>query len=281
MPPRRNPTARQVRLGAELRRLRESAALVSRDVAAWLGTNQAQISNIESGKHGISEERLRKLTAHYDVNDPQLVAGLVGMANDRIWGWWEEYRGALPPKALDIAELEHHASYVRVFEVVHIPGVLQTEDHVRAASLFVNPDLSEAKREAHVSFRVRRQGVLTSAKPYDVIIHESALRMHVGGPKVARAQLEHLLHAADRETVTLRVIPFAADGFAGAGFPMQYLGGVVPRLDTVQADGPQGPVFIDAPPQLDRCRSRLERAAGAALAQDASLDLIRCIAQEL
>ena len=55
MPPRHTPTARQARLGAELRKLREAAGLVSRDVAAWLGTSQAQISNIEAGKHGISE----------------------------------------------------------------------------------------------------------------------------------------------------------------------------------------------------------------------------------
>lgn len=281
MPPRAIPTARQVRLGAELRRLREAAGLVSRDVAAWLGTNQAQISNIESGKHGISEERLRRLAEHYACDDVQLVSALVDMANERDKGWWEEYRSVLPPPALDLAELEHHASYIRAFEMVHIPGVLQTEDHVRAASQFVEPSLPEEDREARVSFRMRRQQVIASGTPYDVIIHEAALRMRVGGSKVARVQLEHLLQVSEKESVTVRVIPFAAEGFAGAGFPMQYVRGVVPQLDTVQIDTPHGAEFIDATARLNRYRARFENIDSAALPQDASLDLIRRIAQEL
>ncbi|MGW2636357.1 helix-turn-helix domain-containing protein [Streptomyces sp. NPDC001348] len=281
MPPRVSPTARQARLGAELRRLREAAGLVSRDVAAWLGTSQAQISNIESGKHGVSEERLRRLAEHYACDDTQFIESLVAMANERDKGWWEDYRSVISPRALDLAELEHHASYVRTFQVVHIPGVLQTEEHVRAALTFVESGATEDVREARVMFRMRRQQVLDSGTPYDVIIHEAALRMRVGGSKVARAQLEHLLRATERTSLTLRVIPFAADGFAGAGLAMQYIGEAAAQLDTVQIDTPHGAEFIDAPAQLNRYRAKLERIDSAALAQDASLDLIRRVAQEL
>ncbi|MPY53543.1 helix-turn-helix domain-containing protein [Streptomyces acidicola] len=281
MPPRGNPTARQGRLGAELRKLREAAGIESRDAATFLGVNQTQISHIESGRFGISEQRLRRLAGFYECDGSQLVDALAEMAGLRVKGWWEEFRGVLPPQALDLAELEHHASYVRVFEMVHIPGVLQTEDHVRAASLFVAPSLPEEERETRVSFRVRRQRVIESGTPYDVIIHEAALRMLVGGSKVARTQLEHLLQVSDRESLTLRVIPFAAEGFAGAGFPMQYVGGVVPQLDTVQIDTPHGAEFIDATARLNRYRTRSDAIDKAALPRDASLDLIRRIAQQL
>lgn len=281
MPPRGIPTARQARLGAELRRLRESAGLVSRDVAAWLGTSQAQISNIESGKHGISEERLRRLAEHYSCNDTALVDALADMANERGNGWWTEYRATLPPRALDLAELEHHGSYVRSFEMVHIPGVLQTEDHMRAALLFVAPGLPEEEREARISFRMRRQQVIASGKSYEVIVHEAALRMRVGGSQVARAQLQHILQATERENVSIRVIPFTAEGFAGVGFPMQYVGGVVPSLDTVQIDTAHGAEFIDAAARLNRYRARFESIDNAALPQDNSSDLIRRVSQEL
>jgi transcriptional regulator with XRE-family HTH domain len=281
MPPRVVPTARQVRLGAELRRLREAAGLISRDVAAWLGTSQAQISNIESGKHGISEGRLRRLAEQYSCDDVRLIDALANMAKERSNGWWEEYRGVLPAAALDLAELEHHASYVRAFEVVHIPGVLQTEEHARAASLFVEPNVPAEDREAGISFRMRRRQVLESATPYDVIIHEAALRMRVGGSEITRTQLEHLLQAPERKSLTLRVIPFTAEGFAGACYPMQYVGGIVPQLDTVQIDTTHGAVFIDAPARLHRYRTLFESIDKAALPQDASLDLIRRIAHEL
>ncbi|MGW0573689.1 helix-turn-helix domain-containing protein [Streptomyces tauricus] len=281
MPPRVNPTARQERLGAELRTLREAAGIESREAAAFLGVNQTQISHIESGRFGISEQRLRRLTGLYECHDNRLVDALAEMTVQRLKGWWEEYRGVLPPPALDLAELEHHASYVRTFQVVHIPGALQTEEHVRAASLFVQPDLPNDDREARVRFRMRRRKVLERGTPYDVIIHEAALRMRVGGPRATRAQLEHILRTAERETVTIRVIPFTANGFAGAGHSMQYIGGVVPQLDTVQLDSSHGAVFIDAPAQLRRYQTRLVSVDNAALTQDASLDLIRRITQEL
>ncbi|MFJ2263025.1 helix-turn-helix domain-containing protein [Streptomyces sp. NPDC087844] len=281
MPPRITPTARQLRIGAELRRLREAAGVVSRDAAGFLGTSQAQISNIEAGKNGISEARLRRLAHIYACDDAQLVDALAEMANTQGQGWWEEYRGVLPPAALDLAELEHHASYVRTFQVVHIPGVLQTEEHVRAASIFVEPDLPEVDREARVTFRMRRQQVLDTGTPYDVIIHEAALRMLVGGGNVARTQLEHILQVAEKGSLSVRVIPFTVDGFAGAGHAMQYIGGSVPQLDTVQLDSAHGAVFIDAPAQLHRYRARWERVDSAAAAQDASLDLIRRITQDL
>ncbi|MEV2210761.1 DUF5753 domain-containing protein [Streptomyces sp. NPDC050997] len=243
--------------------------------------NQTQISHIESGRFGISEQRLRRLAGLFECDDSQLVDALVDMAAPRSKDWWEEYRGVLPPQALDLAELEHHASYLRAFEVVHIPGVLQTEEHARAASLFVEPNLPAEDREAGISFRMRRRQVLDSGTPYDVIIHEAALRMRVGGSEVTRTQLEHLLQASGRKSLTLRVIPFTADGFAGAGFPMQYVGGVVPQLDTVQIDTTHGAEFIDAAARLNRYRTLFASIDKAALPQDASLDLIRRTAQEL
>ncbi|MET9561474.1 helix-turn-helix domain-containing protein [Streptomyces tauricus] len=281
MPPRVNPTARQERLGAELRTLREAAGIESREAAAFLGVNQTQISHIESGRFGISEQRLRRLTGLYGCHDNRLVDALAEMTVQRLKGWWEEYRGVLPPPALDLAELEHHAAYVHAFQVAHIPGVLQTEDHVRAASLFVNPDLPEEEREMRVSFRMRRQQVLESGTPYDVIVHEAALRMRVGGSKITRAQLIHLLQASERESLTLRVIPFATEDFAGAGLAVQHFGGVVPQLHTVQIDTPHGAEFIGAPAQLRRYRTKLERVDSAALTEHASVGLIRRIAQEL
>ncbi|MFJ5305291.1 helix-turn-helix domain-containing protein [Streptomyces sp. NPDC088350] len=275
------PTARQARLGAELRKLREAAGVPNRQAAAQLDTSPTQISHIESGRFGLSEERLRRMAEFYDCDDPALVDALVKMAEYRTGNWWDEYRGVMPRQALDLAELEHDATYVHAFEMVHIPGVLQTEDHVRAASLFVDPGLPKEELETRVSFRMRRQQVLESGTPYDIVVHEAALRMCVGGSKVARTQLGHLLHAADRETVILRVIPFSPEGFAGAGLPMQYFGGVVPQLDTVQIDTSHGAEFIDATARLNRCRTRFESIDSAALPHDASLDLVQRIAQEL
>ncbi|MFF3502250.1 helix-turn-helix domain-containing protein [Streptomyces sp. NPDC003247] len=281
MTSRPNPTARQARLGTEMRKLREAAGVPNRKAAAQLGVSPTQISHIESGRIGISEERLRRMTEFYDCDDAALVDALVAMSLPRFGNWWDEYRGVMPPQALDLAELEHDASYVRAFEVVHIPGVLQTEAHVRATSDFFDPNRPKEIREAFVSFRMQRRQVLESGTPYDVIIHEAALRMRVGGSKVTRDQLKHLLDASDRKSLILRVVPFTTEGFSGGGYSMQYVGGAVHQLDTVQIDTTHGAEFIDATARLNRYRNVLGSIDKAALPEDASLDLIHRIAQEL
>src|ERR671919_1087516 len=113
MPPRSQPTARQVRLGTELRRLREAAGTTAREVAGFLGSTSAQMSQMEAGIAGVSEERVRRLAAHYRCADVALIDALVEMATDRTRGWWEAYRDRLPPVFLDLAELQHHAMFLQ------------------------------------------------------------------------------------------------------------------------------------------------------------------------
>lgn len=41
--------------------------------------------------------------------------------------------------------------------------------------------------------------------------------MQLGGPRVTRLQLEHILSVGERPEVSVRVVPFKAGGFPGAG----------------------------------------------------------------
>ncbi|MFC8147914.1 helix-turn-helix domain-containing protein, partial [Streptomyces paradoxus] len=65
MPPKRHLTARRVRLGTELRKLREAMGMKSREAAELLGADSVQMSQIESGVAGVSAKRVRRLAAHY------------------------------------------------------------------------------------------------------------------------------------------------------------------------------------------------------------------------
>ncbi|MBT2528119.1 helix-turn-helix domain-containing protein [Streptomyces sp. ISL-99] len=283
MPPRSNPTARQERLGAELRKMREAANVTAREAAALLGSGATQVSHLEAGRFGASEERIRRLAAHYACGDNRLVDELVAMANDRGQGWWEEYRGVLPPRSLDLAELENSAHYLRQVEVIHIPGLLQLESYMRAMFAYGVPELPATELEPRIAYRLRRQEVLTGSRsvPFDAVVHEAALRIKVGSTKVGRAQLEHLLELSEMGNLTLRVIPFDVEGFAGSGYSMLYAGGPVPQLDTVQLDTAHGSIFLDAAPQLQKYRSLYKKIEAAALSAAASRDFIHRIAQDM
>lgn len=283
MPPRSQPTARQVRLGTELRRLRDAAGMTAREVAGFLGSTSAQMSQMEAGIAGVSEERVRRLAAHYACADAELIDALVAMAVGRTRGWWDEYRDVLPPVFQDLAELEHHARFMQVVATAHVPGLLQTEEYARAVLAYRVPELPDSELEPRVAHRMRRRLVLSreGAVPYGAVLHESVLRTRVADRRVARIQLDELLRESERPNVSVRVIPFDVDGFAGASSMMLYVGGQVPALDTVQRDAPYGSAFLDAAAQLMAMRTLFRKVESVSLEPAKSRDYIHRLAKEL
>lgn len=189
----------------------------------------------------------------YDCSDDRLIDALAAMTGRRVRGWWEEYRDHVPVALVDLAELEHHASALRVALVIHIPALLQTTDHARALFQEVVPPMRQYEIEHRLTHRMKRQGVLhrDDPPPYTAIIHETALRMAFGSSVVARGQLKHLIDMSELPNVTLRVIPFGVDHFPTTGQSFDYVEGPVPQLDTVQLDSAHGACeFLDAEAQL-------------------------------
>ncbi|MFD8303051.1 helix-turn-helix transcriptional regulator [Streptomyces sp. NPDC059690] len=275
---RREPTARQMRLATELRRLREAAGLNSREAASLLGVSPAQITHIESALAGVSEQRLRRLASHYACTDEEFVDALVAMAADRTRGWWEEYRGLLPTPFLDLSELEHHARFQRHVAILYVPGLLQTEDYARAVFSSRLPELTEEEVELRIQHRKARQQFTV---PYEAVIHEAALRIRVSDRATSRAQLTRLIELSEADHITVRVIPFDQDGFASAASTMTYVGGPVPRLDTVVRDALHGSAFFDSEAQLNTYRTGFRKVEGASLDPGQSREFIHRLTKEL
>lgn len=275
---RREPTARQMRLGAELRRLREAAGLTAIEAAALLGAHRVQMSHIESGLVGVSEERVRRLASHYACTDGEFIDALVAMATDRARGWWEECRGRLPTSFLDLAELEHHATFLHEVAILYVPGLLQTEDYARGVFSARVPELTHDELELRLRHRMRRQRI---SIPYELVIHEAALRIRVSDRAASRAQLTKLVELSETDNITVRVIPFDLDGFGRAANAMTYVGGPLPKLDTVVRDVPQGLAFIDSDAQLSIFRTRFRKVEAVSLGPERSRDFIHRLAKEL
>lgn len=283
MPPRSNPTARQQRLGAELRKLREAVGYSTEEAAAALATNRTVITSTEAGRHGISPERIRRLAFAYDCTDEELVSALAEMAGERTKGWWEEFRGVLPPTFLDIAELEWFAKALRMSTMMHIPGPFQTEAFARALFEASIPALPADEFDARVSHRTQRHRALerSDAPAYTALVHEAALRTEVGGRKVLREQLQGILQLMDRSNITVQAIPFSAGAFPVSGQAILYAEGRVTRLDTVQLDRTSVAEFLHVDAQLRKFGLQLDQMQRMALSPDATRDLIHSIARQL
>ncbi|WP_432746855.1 helix-turn-helix domain-containing protein [Streptomyces sp. JH002] len=284
MPPRDLPSAREARLGAELRKLREQAGKAAHEAAAWIGTDRAKMSNIESGRRGISETRIHRLTEFYGCRDQRLVGELCAMAREHRGGnWWDAFRGKVPQGNVDMAELEHHSTALRMVHLLLVPGVFQTPEYARAVMAGSVPPPDEELLAARVAVRLRRGELLRGENPprCQAIIHEGALRMRYGGRATARGQLEWLLKVTEWPSVELRVIPFSQEDIPGHGQSFLYAYGPVRELDTVEVDTPFGGDFLHAAEELEKYRRLLEVSEKIALDEGESRQLIQFIAREM
>jgi transcriptional regulator with XRE-family HTH domain len=215
IPPERGggPTVRRMLVGAQLRRLRTDKGLTREQAAEAIRASEWKIHRLENGQVGFKDRDIVDLLALYGIDDPVDVADFLVLARQaNAPGWWHHYGDLLPQWFRAYVDLESAARLIRTYEGQLVPGLLQTEDYMRA--LVGGAQLEDAPEEAErrVALRLGRQALLDreDAPRLWAVVDEAALRRPVGGPKVMRAQLERLIEAAELPNVTLQVLPFAA-----------------------------------------------------------------------
>jgi len=231
------PTVRRMLVGAQLRRLRTDKGLTREQAAEAIRASEWKIHRLENGQVGFKDRDIVDLLALYGVTDPGEVEALLAMARDaNTPGWWQQYGDLLPQWFRAFVDLEAAAALIRTYEGQLIPGLLQTEDYMRAVMRGARlPEPSE-DTERRIEVRLMRQTVLTQpdAPQLWAVLDEAALRRPVGGRQVIHEQLERLIDASKLPNVTLQVLPLAAgahpalvSAFSVLRFPDQELPDVV------------------------------------------------------
>ncbi|MFF5244357.1 helix-turn-helix domain-containing protein [Streptosporangium sp. NPDC000095] len=210
----RGPTVRRRRLASELRRLRDLKAMTLEDAAQGVGWSVAKVSRIETARVGITSPDLTRLLDLYEV-DASKRSALYSLARTaRMKGWWDAYAGSLPSDYATYIQLEADAAFIRSFDGVLVHGLLQTEDYAREVIRSALMALSSpAEVERRVEVRMTRQKLLLreeSPVRFWTVIDEAALIRQVGSTGTMRGQYIKLLELADRDNVTIQVLPLAA-----------------------------------------------------------------------
>jgi transcriptional regulator with XRE-family HTH domain len=275
-----SPTVRRRRLAAELRQLR--GGQTGTVVAKALGWSPAKISRYELGRTSYPLDEVEKLLDFYGVAKPrrsQLLA-LAEEANRR--GWWEDYEDAITPEFMEVVGLEAEADSMAMWEMVAVPGLLQTEEYARQImSLYqavvpTPPGILERR----VQVRIKRQYVLTRDPPLElsVVLDESILLRAVGDPDVMCAQLRHLAQLAQLPNVDLRVFrlgdppPVVAGSFQIYRFsPVHETGSLG---DVVGVENVHGHLYVDGEADTYLHRLVFKALASAALSTTESQQLI-------
>ena len=207
------PTVRRMMVGAQLRRLRNANGISREQAAEAIRASAWKIHRLENGQVSFKERDVVDLLRLYGVADPGEVAAFVILAREANQpGWWHQYNDLLPQWFKTYVDLESTAVMIRSYEAQFVPGLLQTEEYMRAviqgALLDDTPDVAEQR----VQLRLTRQKLLDreDAPRLWAVVDEAALRRPVGSREVMRTQLERLIEAAELPNVTLQVLPFAA-----------------------------------------------------------------------
>ncbi len=128
-----------------------------------------------------------------------------------------------------------------------LEGQLQTREYA-SALLVDNARVSPAEATGVVRARMARQRLTDPVAPlaYHAVIEEQVLHRVVGGAKVMVAQLEHLLSLAERDNVTVQIMPTAVAVHDGLGGPFSLLDFAEAR-SIGYVEYRDGAVYIQAP----------------------------------
>lgn len=263
------------RLGRRLREIREGANFTLAEASKRLDKTRSALQRIETGLTRADVHFIRSAMDIYDHYDETLV---------------EEAREAAKPpwfraygiKDMGYVDVETYASTVREFSGLMLPGLLHTEEYIRA--LFAHSRRRRSAEETHndIEIRLIRQERLTSERDpleLSVIIDESALRRDVGGPDVMRQQLQYLVEMAELRSVTLQVLPLRMHSALDGGFTLLSFHDR-DEPDLLYVEYATGALHIEEEDEVRACRLMFDRLGVEALSPDDSVALIKRISQE-
>jgi transcriptional regulator with XRE-family HTH domain len=273
-------------LGAQLRRLRETAGISAEKAGYEIRASRSKISRMETGRVGLKARDVEDLLTLYGVSGEQQRARVIGLARrSRSPEWWAKYHDILPDWFETYLGLESAATSIRSFEMQFVPGLFQTEDYARAVTRLGHQTALVDEIERRVGLRIRRQEVLSRAQPPPpriwAVVDEAALRRPVGGADVMRAQLRRLLETARLPAVTLQVVPFARGGHAAASGSFSILRFEERDLpDVVYIEQLTGAVYLDQRQDIEHYLEVVDQLSGEALTPLDSARFIEKVAHQ-
>ncbi|MEX2972686.1 helix-turn-helix domain-containing protein [Streptomyces sp. C184] len=255
--------------GTELKRRREDAGLTQEALGGMVF--------VSGGYIGQFEQAIRK---------PQLDVAIridgVLQTDGFFERMWRRLIGASPFESYfaAVAELEVLATRICEFESVLVPGLLQTPAYTREVMLSAAPFAPDEELDEKVSARMERAKIFKGpAKPeYWAIVHETALRIPVGGAARMAEQLDHVAALVRSRQAVVQVIPYAQGAHAVMSHSMKLME-FADAPPTVYTEGLFWGQLLDDPTLVKQATATYDLLRAAALSPEASLSLIESAAE--
>jgi transcriptional regulator with XRE-family HTH domain len=180
-----------------------------------------------------------------------------------------------------VVELERLATKICEFAPTVVPGLLQTADYARAVTIAANPFKPDSHVDEIVAARLERSLILADAtRPeYWMALHESVLRVPVGGPQVAAAQLEHIARLLRERVAMVTVLPYEVGAHASMGGMLKLMS-FEDAPPVAYTETEYSGTLIDDPAVVMHAQRTYDLLRVAALSPEASLPLIESAAED-
>lgn len=269
-----------VQVAATLRRMREEAGVTRDEAATVLGCTKSKIGDLEVGRSKPKPAELERLLDHY---------GITGSERDEMVEFARSSRGRRKPSPYTAAvipttvrravDLETQAISTVYYSSDLIPGLLQIPDYARSLleSRWENrPD----NVEKLLQLRMERASVLTREnRPplrFWCILGEAALLTNIGGPKVMREQIEHLVELnSTLGNVVIQILPTGSGPHTFIGITVTMHRFPQPAPDLLIFEGYEREMVRDSPAELADVNHYLDLLRAKALGKEASTDYMQ------
>lgn len=250
----------------DLRQYRQTRGASLTDVGAIMGVARQSVSNFEAMRRRPGVEHVKPLDATWKTNGHFLRLLTFARLNHDP-NWFREH-----------IELEARALTLKIFEPLVVPGLLQTPDYARVALAAGSaPDIERA-----LEARLARQEILTRPNPPRTwaLLDEGVIDRPVGGPKVMRAQLAHLLEMSELPQVVLRILPRTAGYHVGldGGFKIML---VSPEGEVAYTEAAEGGRLVLDGSGVQRFALRFDQIGADALGRAGSRELITQVMESM
>ncbi|MCG5214679.1 helix-turn-helix domain-containing protein [Streptosporangium sp. KLBMP 9127] len=264
-------TTAEACFAAELSRSRRDAGLSQAALGTRIGCHRTLISHIERGGKRPQRVIAEALDATFGLTHKRHFVGMY----ERILrdlgsrGWFLRW-----------LEVEPQASFLRFWDPLLVPGIVQTEAYARAIYQ-QEPTVPATEVDRAVGIRIARRSILERDTPPRmwIMMDETVLHRPIGGREVLAGQLRFLREIADHPSVTIQIVPIDAGCAPGllSAFALARLPDDV-QIATIQSSGDG--VVTGEPTLLSRLTLRCDTIRDDAYSQSESLRLIERVTKQ-
>ncbi|MEU3649466.1 helix-turn-helix transcriptional regulator [Lentzea sp. NPDC034063] len=214
-------TALERAIGRQLAGWRDERGLSLTEAGQRVGFSSAKLSMMENAVQPSPPVDIMALGYVYKTPTPEWQAVVLRAQHAEQRRRQGSNVGLNFDPAADFVNLVFEATVFRAFTTDLVPAVFQLSGYTNAV---MQDDPVRTARLAMV--REAWATRLTGKDPLTVqaVFPEAVLRQVIGGPRVMKAQLLHLMEISEHPTVSVQVVPRGARAYPAAGSPFTLLG---------------------------------------------------------